>query len=468
MMPERPYRTLFLGTLRQKTALSVGGRDIPGSVADAPLCRDGQKRFTLRGQTLAGALIATARRLGTVPEYLSGSNTSASIDPPPPSRWRSFASHPLGEPKIEIRQHVCIDPRTGTAEEHSLFNIETLPAGVEWPFLLEVDSMDSDGATAEAIAWHALREWQAGRCTIGREVARGLGWMTLQNLQIVRLDAENPEHLSAWPDSSKAADYPNYVGELARRFGDASVIDLPPWDAREHQAWTYLEIPFTIHVGEKTDGYGLDSLSIGGHAESEVLATWDEDHFLSPASLRADQREALFDPDFALVMNGSGANRQPFIPGSALRGPLRHALERHYRASGDYLQQQTALRQFFGSLEDENGESGATSAALLVSDAEIESADWQAAWFQLHAEDEFTAGAFGSSKFDRLALVSGVFSGKLVLEARTDAIAQLEPLLEKIQDLAISGQVALGGGQWRGHGGVRWEFGTHRKEGAEQ
>ncbi len=70
-MTSTAYRTLFVGTLRQTTALSVGGRD-QSSVTDAPLCRDGEQRFTLRGQTLAGALIATARRLGDVPAFISG------------------------------------------------------------------------------------------------------------------------------------------------------------------------------------------------------------------------------------------------------------------------------------------------------------------------------------------------------------------------------------------------------------
>jgi hypothetical protein len=171
----KTYRTLFIGTLIQTTALSVGGRDLPGSITDAPLCRDGRNRFTLRGQTLAGALIATARRLGPVPEYISGEIAGFSNPPPPPSRWRSFASHPTGEAQSEIRQHVRIDPRTGAAEDNGLFNLETLPAGIEWPFLLEVDSQGDEGANAEAIAWHALQEWQAGRCYLGREVARGLG-----------------------------------------------------------------------------------------------------------------------------------------------------------------------------------------------------------------------------------------------------------------------------------------------------
>ncbi len=37
--------------------------------------------------------------------------------------------------------------------EAGLFNLEVLPAGISWPFLLEIDSSGKDGELAEAIAW---------------------------------------------------------------------------------------------------------------------------------------------------------------------------------------------------------------------------------------------------------------------------------------------------------------------------
>jgi CRISPR/Cas system CSM-associated protein Csm3 (group 7 of RAMP superfamily) len=157
-------------------------------------------------------------------------------------------------------------------------------------------------------------------------------------------------------------------------------------------------------------------------------------------------------------MSGPAGNRHPFIPGSAIRGPLRHALERHYRANGEFANRKAAIQRCFGDLSEENGKPKAIAAALLVSDAHLSNPDWQAAWFQLHAEDEFTAGAYGSSKFDRLALIEAEFTGKLVLETPVEFIDELMPLLEKIQELATSGQVSIGGGQWRGHGSIHWDF----------
>lgn len=454
-----PFRTLFVGTLRQISALSVGGRDTSASVTDAPLCRDGQNRFTLRGQTLIGALVATARRLGDVPEFVSG---DISKQQRAASRWLGFASHPKPETRSEIRQHVCINAKTGAAEKTGLFNLEVLPVGTRWPFLLEVDSSGTDGAKAEAIAWQALREWQTGRCYIGREVARGLGWMQLEDLQVVRLDADEPEHIDAWPNARCSDDYPAYVRKLVQRFGNAPFPELAPAISPIQT----LEIPFTITVGERSNGYGVDSLSIGGHAESEIMATWQDGHYLAPSCLTAKNCAELFDPDFAMVMTVVDGQRRPFIPGSALRGPLRHALERYYRTTGDWEAQRNNLRRLFGDLErqsrDDEPSLPCYAAALLISDAELCNGNWQAAWFQLHAEDEFTAGTYASSKFDRLALVDAKFTGCWVLETSETDLPCLLSLLEMLKTLAERGDIAIGGGQWRGHGWVNWQFAEPR------
>ena len=57
------YRTLFVGVLEQETALSVGRSDDDTSLVDSPLCRDGSGALILRGQSLTGNLVATARKL---------------------------------------------------------------------------------------------------------------------------------------------------------------------------------------------------------------------------------------------------------------------------------------------------------------------------------------------------------------------------------------------------------------------
>ncbi len=93
----REYITIFTGHLVQDSALSVGGNAKGGGTVDDPLCREGKNSFTLRGTTLAGALLATARKLY---EHLPAKISAASApyhEPkkiPPRSVWQFFSSHP--------------------------------------------------------------------------------------------------------------------------------------------------------------------------------------------------------------------------------------------------------------------------------------------------------------------------------------------------------------------------------------
>ena len=89
MIADKSYRTIFVGTLVQDSALSTGGTDTLSGVDD-PLCRDGEGRFTLRGTTLAGALIATARTLypKIPPEICVDATNKPDKTPLTPSLWR--------------------------------------------------------------------------------------------------------------------------------------------------------------------------------------------------------------------------------------------------------------------------------------------------------------------------------------------------------------------------------------------
>jgi len=424
-----PYRTVFVGALVQESFLSAGGSDDPFTTVDSPFCQDGLGRPTLRGSGLAGALIATLRRArGTVPDSITGSDKGRQ-----PSAWRCFNSHPEQDAAPAFRQHVAIDERTGAAATGALFNVETLPPGTRWPFLLEVD--DTRDETSAELAREALSHWAAGRCLIGRDVARGLGWMRLEGLTQYALTTE---HADRWPNAEESVDYPKYIKTFATAGAPAPAADvgLPGW----------LELSGTIRVGERADGYGIDSLSIGGHASEELVASWDSRRFLAPDGMTPEAAKSAFDPDFAVVTWERDGRRQPYIPGSSLRGPLRHTLARRLRARGESTGVVDAL---FGPRNCER------SAKLLICDAFADAeAELKLAWMQHHAEDEFTGGAYESAKFDRVAVMAGVFRWRMVLE---DATQDERLALTEVLSLARDGRIGIGGGQWRGHGWPRWE-----------
>lgn len=459
----KPYRTLFTGTLVQDSALSVGGSSIGAGTVDDPLCRDGKNRLTLRGSTLAGALVATLRKL--VPhlpkEISAGAKPDKDTPAPPPSLWQVFTTHPQAE-HLETRQGVGIRQDTGAAAKGVLFDLETLPRGTRWNFVMEVNTHADKEDEAERLAAAALLEWRRGRCWLGRSVARGLGWLHLENLCAWRL---NTSHIDLWPDSrlklDAAIDQVQKTSSIrcieAGNFKDV-FAPLPVGD------WRYLEIEGTIQVGERDNGYGVDALSVGGHAANLGLTTYNS-HYLKPCGQALQKRKDNFIPDAAIVLTQKvDGELEPFLPGSGLRGPLRHALSRWLRAQGktirdpnvrdvptDKQDDSAAVEDWFGNFE--------RSARLLVRDAYLqEGSEWRAAWLQHHAEDEFAGGVYGSSKFDRVALMQAEFEWKLVFEL--DPKYTQEVVLEAFRPvlrLAENSHLPVGGGQWRGVGWPRWQ-----------
>lgn len=461
-----PYRTLFVGTLVQESALTVGGREGLGSAVDDPLCRDGAGRFTLRGSGLAGALVATARRLYQETDLAAislppGSGTGDA--PLPDSLWRVFASHPNPIPRSELRPGVGIRQDTGAAREGALFDSECLPRGTQWPFLLEVKTGKPGGAQAEGIALAALREWEKGYCWAGANIARGLGWMRLTSLRIYRMK-KVPAHVDRWPDSARALaetlrELPKIVQSISSHEAVRHGIVVPERTA----VWYYQDLEGWVRVGQsEDDGYGLDGLAVGGHGTAVFALPWDRVHMLWPEGAQSPHNADAFDPDFAIALTRVGTGQwAPLIPGSSLRGPLRHVLSRHLRVAGTEVRDPLVqgrrtpetpadpAEELFGSLDQD--------AALLVRDAHLDG-DWRGAWLQQHAEDEFSAGAFSSAKFDRMALLRGGFRWRLVVQgASAEALDRRVAWLETALNYAREGFMGLGGQQWRGLGWCRWE-----------
>lgn len=459
------YRTLFVGTLVQESALTVGGGDAFGYV-DELLCRDGDGRFTLRGSGLAGALVATARRLYADADLqrISLAPTTAAEDAVlPDSLWRVFTSHPDGSDiRPELRPGVGIRQDTSAARDGALFDSEVLPRGTKWSFYLEVKTGKAGGTTAEGIALAALREWEQGFCWVGANVARGLGWMRLTGLKIYRLKKLR-EHVDLWPNSrlplpAALAKLGGVAPPFTAAKADGYGIVIPPLTAE----WYYQDIAGQVQVGNRRDGYGLDGLSVGGHSTAVIGLPWDKEHLLWPDGAKPPGDADQFDPDAAIALTRSGDEHwEPLIPGSSLRGPLRHALSRHLRACGvpgvrDPLVQARRkagepadpVEDLFGSLDQ--------GAALLVRDAYVDGA-WRGAWLQQHAEDEFSSGAFGSAKFDRMALLTGCFRWRLMVQGATPADLDRRVRTIKIAlNYGQKGFLGLGGQQWRGLGWCQW------------
>lgn len=451
-----PYRTLVFARIVQESALSVGGNR-PHGLADSPLARDGQNRPVLRGSTLAGCFIASARRLvDTLPRAISSGGIEAQrhrAEDLVSSSWRFAHAHPLGnEPEPSFFQHVSIDARTHAAKDDHLFNLEAVPAGTSWNFELEIaPAYDTDFADLEALAAAVLATWQqTGGARLGRGSRHGYGWCHLEDIHIVRLDSR---HIRLWPDAfAPERDLTQWMDYFRNKGVD--ILTLSDFVAL-HAARipkpnpAVVELSGTVQVGERQDdfgkGYGLDTLSIGGHASMRLQSQDLFERVIPPPGMPFSPEN--FDPDFTITaIPDADGKLVPYIPGASIRGVWRGLLERHYRANNQDL---SLLDTLFGSTE--------RAGHLSIADAKLVDDDWSLLWQQHVAIDEFTGGAYSSAKFDRLCIAHARFDWRACIEAESleSAEALAHPLRELLQALG-NGHLPLGGGIWRGHGHIRW------------
>ena len=485
------YRTLVRGKLRQRSALSVGGRnELPGG-PDHVCARDGSNRLTIPGTGLAGAFMETAGRV--FPQLLTGPRAASKEEVQPydqitgkrkelpesdESLWQSLvrfhASH-VDHPVTEYRQGVGIRQATGaTASDASaLFDLETIPAGAEWPLFIEIDTLRG-GPRVEAIALAAVWEWTQGRCWLGASAARGLGWMQLVEWQIVRLPLSE-QAVNAWPnnrlrpesdqDWCKLLSIGMHGGERIEGEDSLQAAFRAGWGERlPEDSFHYLVIDATISPGLRPDRYGLDGVSVSGHATGLLEPT--RENLLCPLGMDADIYRAAYNPDAPVVTSGN----KPILPGSSLRGPLRHATSRYARGQKEKVADpNTAQGRKLGRRSDSNTAApdavarlfglGEFSGRLLVKDSVAGGNGWTLAWLQQHAEDEFSSGVYGSDKFDRTAVLQAEFPVRLLIEAPdVDSLQQSLKTLSPALRLAELGYVPLGGGKWRGLGWIPWKF----------
>lgn len=213
------YRVIT-GRLTARTAVHVGAGE-GTETTDALIRRDAAGEPIIPGTAIAGALRALLTRLGPrlrsgVCQALEGGEISCDcgvcrlfgdVNPSDEEGARSKASRLLvfngklsqGGQTL-IRDSVGINRSTGAAERAGAakFDLEMLPAGTTFIMRLELRCTAPED---EQLLAAALAEWRAGRAWLGGRVARGLGAFTLDGIQCVERDLNQPDQLMAFLDA---------------------------------------------------------------------------------------------------------------------------------------------------------------------------------------------------------------------------------------------------------------------------
>lgn len=471
----RPYRTLVFAEIVQESPLSVGG-NLPHRLVDSPLALDGRNRPVLRGSTLAGCFIATARQLvAKLPAAITDTESAAPANQGQhtakalvPSAWRFAHAHVLPRTTLDNKltqeptlffQHVSIDQQTQAAKDDHLFSLEAVPPFTRWSFQLEISPSvhtDTDFATLEILAAEVLRCWERySGAKLGRGSRHGYGWCHLENITIARLASH---HAHLWPDAF--APERSAQGWLTY-FQDAGVplLDLNGFTKlyqQENRSFLTAQhaaivLNGTLHVGERQDdfgrGYGVDTLSLGGHTRMELQAESLRDRVIPPPDLHFSPED--FQPDFVITtLPDANGKLVPSIPGASIRGVWRAALSRYLQATQGDMQQ---IDYLFGRTEQ--------AGCLSISNATLMDDRWRLLWQQHVAIDELTGGSYESAKFDRLSVAQACFSWQAQLQVSNQAEAeQYSELLKRLLTCLGQGHLPIGGGIWRGHGHAEWRL----------
>lgn len=437
--------TLFTATLVQDSALSVSGIDRETS-ADQPFALvDGVP--TLVGRGLKGAAVAMAKRFfDPLPRAVSDDIKHGALRR---SAWEFADATTKGAPRI--RAGVGIRHKTGARAGGVLYDREVIPAGTKWQLSFRVDRSyaldDAEFTEAEGILGYVLAEhWAKERCWLGGGAARGLGWCHLDDLKAYRFDEAAYE---AWVKSERRT--------LPTALGAVPVVS-------PTRSWCFRTLDVSVSFGEykpEPNGaaWGLDMFAVGPHDTERAVQPRGDGNWAKPAWATNAQTPDALSTDRALLMEGAKGKERPLFPGASVRGPIRHAFSRMKRAAGHDVKDPHLVQGDVGE-DDPAGTAFGTvsqSSRILIRGTRAEG-EWSAAKLHMHAEDEFSAGSYGSAKRDVVRLLQGTFPVRVVVEgAEAKDVEPLVKLLDRQVALGALGHLPVGGHKTRGAGAGHWE-----------
>lgn len=450
--------TLFTATLVQDSALSVSGLDRETS-ADKPFALvDGVP--TLVGRGLKGAAVAMARRFfDPLPRAVSDDIKHGALRR---SAWEFADATTTATPRV--RAGVGIRHKTGARADGVLYDREVIPAGTKWQLSFRVDwsqipkeVRDDEGREVEGILGYVLgQHWAEGRCWLGGGAARGLGWCHLEDLQAYRLDDQSYDE---WVKSGRT--------QLPMPLADVPVVE-------PTRSWCFRTLDVNVSFGEykpepNEPAWGLDMFAVGPHDTERTVQPTGDGKWVRPAWAPNADGPTRWDTDKntpdtlstdrALLMDGDKGKQRPLLPGASVRGPIRHAFSRLERAAGHDVEDPNRKNAKVGK-DDPAGKDFGTvnqSSRILIRDARAES-EWAAAKLHMHAEDEFSAGSYGSAKRDAVRVLRGTFPVRIVIEgANTEEVDLLVKLIDRQVALGALGHLPIGGHKTRGAGAGHWQ-----------
>lgn len=320
--------------------------------------------------------------------------------------------------KPVVRQRVSLNHR-GSAEETGKFDTTVIPAGVRYTHWLGCWCTDD---VASAAPWERLLRLLAeGPLHVGHGTHSGNGQFHVQRLDVARWNLRTPEGRDGYRARPRLRGEGRGLAAYALADGVRSDRNVAVTvELRAEAGWRVGGGEYSLNPGDK------DPDLVPQH---EVRVSWDGDH-------------AILGKQVYLV------------PGSALKGALRHRVAFHWRRinrqwASDALQltdECPAVTQLFGTASGDSGVAGAIRVGDLYLD------DARTGVLMHNRIDRFTGGVIGGALFSEEVL----WQTPLTLRVEIDAARRIDHLTRQALQCAlvdlVQGRLPVGAAGSRGLG----------------
>ncbi|MDR1044970.1 MAG: RAMP superfamily CRISPR-associated protein [Candidatus Adiutrix sp.] len=431
------------------TPLHCGGGEDDGF--DQPVVRDAFGLYRLPGSTVAGLLRREAGRLAPDdpeavaelfgrlgPRHEDGRGSQIwchdarllDFESGRPADLKKMAGlevqMPLGP---YIRDHVRLSnlevgeaAKGGTAETGGKFDEEYVPAGARFALEFFLDGWSGEPSPQAVAMFKKLcAAVKAGAVRFGGKAAEGFGEVKALESKLRRFDLKSEAGLAGWLNLSEGPGFAEAEGERLEIAG----YDRPP---------TGQGLSGRLRIPLVGDG----PLLVGGGV---ILPEARDSQGSEEEADLVFYREPFFD-------YGTGrAIWRKVVPGSSLRGLLRHRARRVVQAlTAADAPANTIIAGLFGEVD--SGDQG-RPGKLSVADAPLPESP--GVRVQHVAIDRFTGGALDAHLFDETPLWRNGLELELRLAFEGLNATEAAVLAQALADL-LTGQAAVGGGGNRGHG----------------
>jgi len=418
-------------TLELVSPLQIGSGAID-PLLDAPVVRDAFGDYRIPGSSLAGAVRAFARNSALDTLFGEGGQTSDASalefsdgflvdwDGDTLLSKRLRGQSPAMPRVLEVQDRVRIDHTSGTAAIGGKFDAEIVPQGLR--FRVEIACVDrgraDDSLNISEVLGSILAWFKAGSIRLGAGVTNGLGVVcpVAGTVSHAVYDLATPDGLS------DARVMPSAITESLRDSSDISETVVIPSKRTTRGIDGVLRITFQV------DG----PILVGGSQRPR------------PSRNESTTADLLF--GHALVADYASKEfvSRPWIPGSSVKGVLRHRVHHVLQAVGRE-DVERCVDEWFGSV----GDHGATASHVSVRGHVLD--DEKPVLVQHVAIDRLTGGSLKGALYSEAPIWKDGLRVDVTLELNCLPVDGAVALAHAVLDMGM-GTLPIGGGGNRGNG----------------